>query len=79
MRFSKDFIKLSEYFGPDDYDRNINFEENIHDNFSPLRAVKSLKPGHSNEKDNKNSPILNEAKKISKLKLVYNNRFTNCF
>jgi hypothetical protein len=79
MRFSKDFIKLSEYFGPDDYDRNIDFEENIHHNSSPMRAVKSSKPSHSNEKEDKNSQIENETKKISKLILVYNNRFTNCF
>jgi hypothetical protein len=29
IRFARDFTRLSEYFGPDDYDRNMNYREDI--------------------------------------------------
>lgn len=35
MRFAKDFTKLSEYFGPDDYDRNLNLVETLNANNNP--------------------------------------------
>jgi len=36
MRFAKDFTKLAEYFGPDDYEKNINVFENLN-NFPSKR------------------------------------------
>lgn len=34
MRFATDFTKLADYFGPDDYEKNINIFENLNKNLS---------------------------------------------
>ncbi len=66
MRFARDFTKLSEYFGPDDYDRNLNLVENLNNNASPARAAKFSGPAYSPKKEGKESPKQNETKNISK-------------
>lgn len=62
MRFAKDFIKLSEYFGPDDYDRNINFVENLNNTNSPLGKKNNSSAAYSPKKDDKKSSLENDAK-----------------
>ncbi len=61
-RFARDFTKLSEYFGPDDYDRNLHSVENINNMISPARGAPS-----SSIKEKKNTSIQNETKNISKI------------
>ncbi len=86
MRFARDFTKLSEYFGPDDYDRNINLVENMNNNdtISPARGGKSSGAAYSPKKEERNNAMQmqKETKNISKIKLRNNNnkiRFANCF
>lgn len=73
MRFARDFTKLSEYFGPDDYDRNINYVENINNNdtISPARGAKSSRAAYSSKKEERNTTVQmqNETKNLSKIKI----------
>lgn len=52
IRFAKDFTKLSDYFGPDDYDRNLNMENN---NVSPSRSAFKKDEKIFEDKEEKNN------------------------
>ncbi len=54
MRFANDFTRLADYFGPDDYDQNLNTFENL--NTIPAKCARpfsELKKDDGNQSEEK--------------------------
>ncbi len=55
IRFAKDFTKLSEYFGPDDYDGNlIEMNNNSRNQYSNFKREEKIMDNTVDDKINNN-------------------------